>query len=76
MSLVYQCKHCGNEVGKLNQQELDEQQLGFDTLSQDEKREMIQYQANGDVHIKTICENCQASLEQHPHYHELDHFLQ
>ncbi|SDK60304.1 anti-sigma-F factor Fin family protein [Sediminibacillus albus] len=76
MSIVYHCKHCRNIVGELDQQMIEAEKLGFDTLNNEEKSEMIQHQANGDVHVKTICENCQDSLEQHPHYHELDFFIQ
>lgn len=76
MAVVYKCRHCGNVIGELNQQVVDTQTLGWDNLSSEDKQEMIQYRNNGDVHIKTICEDCQESLEQNPHYHELDFFIQ
>ncbi|GGB51134.1 anti-sigma-F factor Fin [Lentibacillus populi] len=76
MSIVYQCRHCGHVVGEVNQQLVDETMLGLDKLSAKDKREMIHYQQNGDVQIKTICENCEASLGANPQYHELDFFIQ
>ncbi|MBT2218154.1 DUF2757 family protein [Virgibacillus dakarensis] len=76
MSIVYQCRHCGHVVGQVNQQLVDETMLGLDKLSAKDKREMIHYQQNGDVQIKTICENCEASLGANPQYHELDFFIQ
>ncbi|RKQ33030.1 anti-sigma-F factor Fin family protein [Oceanobacillus halophilus] len=76
MSIVYNCRHCGNEIGKLENQIIDTSMLGFDHLSMEEKKEMIQYQSNGDIHVKTICESCEETLGQHPHYHELDFFIQ
>ncbi|UFU01525.1 anti-sigma-F factor Fin family protein (plasmid) [Radiobacillus kanasensis] len=76
MSLIYTCNHCGNNVGELHQKVVDTQSLGWHELSEQEKREMIQYQDNGDIHVKTICENCQESLDHNPHYHELDYFIQ
>ncbi|MGY0694528.1 anti-sigma-F factor Fin [Virgibacillus sp. FSP13] len=76
MSIVYQCRHCGQVIGELDQQVVDTAMLGLDKLSVEDKKEMVHYQQNGDVHIKTICENCEASLGANPHYHELDFFIQ
>ncbi|ASN03738.1 anti-sigma-F factor Fin family protein [Virgibacillus necropolis] len=76
MSIVYTCRHCGNEVGKIDQPIVDSATLGIDKLSAEEQKEMIQFKQNGDVQIKTICENCEAALGQNPHYHELDFFIQ
>ncbi|MEC5425998.1 anti-sigma-F factor Fin family protein [Virgibacillus sp. C22-A2] len=76
MSIVYKCRHCGHEIGKLEQQVIDTSMLGFDQLTMREKEEMINYKDNGDVHIHAICENCEETLGHHPHYHELDFFIQ
>ncbi|WP_430789385.1 anti-sigma-F factor Fin [Virgibacillus flavescens] len=76
MSIVYSCRHCGNEVGRINQPVIDTETLGLDKLSTDDLKEMVLFKQNGDVQIKTICENCEASLGQNPHYHELDFFIQ
>ncbi len=76
MSIVYKCRHCEHVIGTLEERTVDTSMLGWDQLSVEEKKEMIHYQANGDIVIRTICENCQESLGQHPQYHELDHFIQ
>lgn len=76
MSIVYKCRHCGHEIGKLEQQEVDTSMLGLDKLSAEDQLEMVRYQNNGDVHIQTICESCEESLGSHPRYHELDYFIQ
>lgn len=76
MSIVYKCRHCGHIVGKIEQQVVNTSMLGWDKLSVQDKKEMIRYQHNGDVHIQTICENCEESLGHHPQYHELDFFIQ
>lgn len=76
MSIVYQCRHCGQVVGEVDQQMVDEAMLGLDKLSAADKQDMIDYQKNGDVQVKTICESCEASLGANPHYHELDFFIQ
>lgn len=76
MSIVYQCRHCGNVVGKIEDQVVDTTMLGWDKLSAEDKKEMIDYRQNGDIHIKTICESCEALLKTNPQYHELDFFIQ
>lgn len=76
MPIVYKCRHCGQEIGKLDQQMVDVSMLGLDELSPDDQRDMISYEANGDVQIKVICESCEDSLGSHPQYHELDYFIQ
>ncbi|WP_068675832.1 anti-sigma-F factor Fin family protein [Oceanobacillus sp. Castelsardo] len=76
MSIVYNCRHCGQNIGKLDNQMIDTSLLGFNQLSEKEKEEMIQYRDNGDVLVIAICESCEETLGRNPHYHELDHFLQ
>lgn len=76
MAIVYRCRHCGQVVGEVNQQMVDEAMLGLDKLSAADKQDMIDFQENGEVQIKTICESCEASLGANPHYHELDFFIQ
>lgn len=76
MAIVYKCKHCKHIIGQLEQQIVSTSMLGWDRLSTQDKAKMIQYKENGDVHVQTICENCEDSLGQHPTYYELDYFLQ
>ncbi|WP_306465020.1 MULTISPECIES: anti-sigma-F factor Fin family protein [Virgibacillus] len=73
---MYMCRHCGQEIGQLKQQRVDTSMLGLDQLTAKEKEEMVTYKPNGDVQIKAICENCEDALGHHPHYHELDFFIQ
>lgn len=76
MSIIYKCRHCGHTIGSLKQHVVSTSMLGWDKLSTQDKKQMIQYMENGDVHIKAICESCEASLDEHPNYYELDYFLQ
>lgn len=76
MAIVYTCRHCGLKLGEIKEQVVDTTVLGWNKLTDEEKREMIQYKENGDVQIHAICENCQESLGHHPEYHELDYFIQ
>lgn len=76
VSIVYKCRHCGHMIGQLEQQIVSTSMLGWDKLSHRDKEKMIQYKENGDVHVQSICENCEDSLGQHPSYYELEYFLQ
>ncbi|MFG6121013.1 MULTISPECIES: anti-sigma-F factor Fin family protein [Thalassobacillus] len=76
MSIIYVCRHCNNTVGKLEQEIADENMLGINHLTEQEREEMLEFHQNGDLRIKTICDNCQEALDQNPQYHELDFFIQ
>jgi hypothetical protein len=76
MAINYVCRHCNHKVGKLEQQSASAKQLGFDHLNEQERLEMIDYQTNGDMTVKTICEDCQEALQRNPDYHQLETFIQ
>lgn len=69
------CRHCKFVIGQLQHSEMTTSMLGLDELTPDDKRKMVHYQPNGELHIYTICESCEESLAQHPKYHELDFFI-
>ncbi|QGQ43933.1 anti-sigma-F factor Fin family protein [Metabacillus sediminilitoris] len=76
MALHYHCRHCGVKVGSIDSISVSSEQLGFHQLSNDERQEMITYQDNGDMHIKTICEDCQDALNRNPDLHQYESFIQ
>lgn len=76
MAIIYKCAHCHQKIGKLENQVMDTAMLGFDQLTEKEKREMIQYRDDGNIYVQTICESCEQTLGEHPEYHELDFFIQ
>ncbi|MEH7236339.1 anti-sigma-F factor Fin family protein [Bacillus sp. JJ1562] len=76
MSLHYHCRHCGVKVGSIDSLSLHSESLGFHQLTDQERQEMISYQTNGDIHVKTICEDCQEALQRNPDYHQFESFIQ
>lgn len=76
MAIVYQCRHCSQLIARLEEPFVDASLLGLNQLTSKEKSEMLEYQPNGDLVIYTICECCEETLALHPHYHELDYFIQ
>ncbi len=75
MTIHYNCRHCGVNVGSLQQTSVQSEKLGINKLTEEERLSMVNYQDNGDIHIKTICEDCQESLERNPDYHSLDYII-
>ncbi|MBN6205611.1 anti-sigma-F factor Fin family protein [Ralstonia pickettii] len=76
MTLVYQCRHCSQLIGRLEGEMIKPSLLGFDQLTKKEKREMMEYKSNGEWTIFAICDCCEETFMHHPHYHELDYFIQ
>ncbi|UOQ83852.1 anti-sigma-F factor Fin [Gracilibacillus salinarum] len=76
MTLIYSCKHCGTEIGRLQPHMLNLEKIGWHVLSMEEKEKLIQYHPDQPMTLQSICENCQQLLDQHPQYHELDYFIQ
>ncbi|WP_339246698.1 anti-sigma-F factor Fin [Bacillus sp. FSL R5-0523] len=76
MALHYYCRHCGVKVGSLESSTVSTDSLGFQHLTNEERNDMISYKENGDVHVSTICEDCQEALDRNPHYHEYHTFIQ
>ncbi|WP_044895792.1 anti-sigma-F factor Fin family protein [Bacillus alveayuensis] len=76
MALHYYCRHCGTKVGTINRMSVYSEQLGFHHLTDTERLEMISYLPNGDIQVKTICEDCQEALERNPEYYLYEKFIQ
>ncbi|MFD0051768.1 anti-sigma-F factor Fin [Actinomycetes bacterium NPDC127524] len=75
MALHYNCRHCGMKLGSIHQQVLDIEQLGFDKLNDEERQEMIVYDSSGDIYVKSICADCQESLQKNPGLHQNDYII-
>jgi hypothetical protein len=76
MALHYYCRHCGIKIGTIDTLLLRSEQLGFHRLTEKERLEMIDYLPNGDIDVKTICEDCQEALERNPDFHQCEKFIQ
>lgn len=76
MTIHYRCKHCQIPLGQIEEPMVSTSQLGFDHLTGDERKDMITYDTNGDMHVKVICEDCQEALERNPDLHQMETFIQ
>ncbi|MFE8704037.1 anti-sigma-F factor Fin family protein [Cytobacillus sp. FJAT-54145] len=75
MAIHYQCRHCGVKMGSIDQMSLHSEQLGFHKLTDEERLDMVSFESSGDINIKSICEDCQESLERNPDYHQYDYLI-
>lgn len=76
MAIHYHCRHCGTKIGSIEKTPVYSESLGLDKLTEQERMEMVTYDASGDIFITSICEDCQESLERNPDYHQLDFLIQ
>lgn len=70
MAINYVCRYCKTPLGQLNRLFFSEEQLGFDTLTSEERKDIITYDAFGNITVRVICDYCQEAVEEHP---ELSH---
>ena len=75
MAIHYHCRHCGVKLGTLDHNSIESERLGFHKLNDEERHDMISYNYNGDLQIKSICEDCQELLERNPEYYQNDFLI-
>ncbi|WP_141434183.1 anti-sigma-F factor Fin family protein [Bacillus sp. 03113] len=75
MAIYYHCRHCGVKIGMIDSSYVEIERLGFHKLSDEERKDMISYDGSGNIYIKSICENCQESLQKNPEYYQNDYFI-
>lgn len=65
MKIRYICRYCHTLLGELNE-ELTEAQLGFGSLTPEERLDIIQVNDKDQLLVKVTCEICQETLESQP----------
>lgn len=70
MPIYYYCRHCGTSIGAVDHHSYNYEQLGFHILTEEEQKEMISVDTSGNMHVKSICDNCYESFIQNPNNHE------
>lgn len=58
MRVRYICDLCGAMVSDLNLEVLDEQKLGFTTLTPEERADIIRADGAGGLIVSSICDDC------------------
>ncbi|UHA75333.1 anti-sigma-F factor Fin family protein [Paenibacillus sp. 481] len=66
MSVNYVCKHCHTLIGRIESGHVQEDRLGFDRLTPEDRQHFLLYHSNGDVTVRLTCEYCSEALQRHP----------
>lgn len=75
MSIHYICRYCGTKIGTLENKIIDYETLGFHKLTESERMNMIQYEPDGNIQVKSICEDCHESFTINPSNYEHDYII-
>lgn len=66
MKIHYYCERCGVEIAEIDVP-YDEAKLGFDCLTSEERKDIINKDLNGDaLHVKTVCDSCMEESDEEP----------
>ncbi|HEX7057836.1 MAG TPA: anti-sigma-F factor Fin family protein [Bacilli bacterium] len=66
MAVNYICRHCHTLIGRIEDAQVSEMQLGFHFLTPGERRDIITYDQYGGVSVKVVCDFCKDALDYHP----------
>lgn len=77
MNIRYSCRHCNTEVGSIPFGSAGEiiQQLQ-ETEKEDKHEHFLEYNEDGSLTVRCICEQCEQSLTMFPDYYALKKWLQ
>lgn len=59
MKISYRCNSCGDHIDTLEVDELDEAKFGFDTLTPEERQDLIKIDpVTNTIQVNSICDSC------------------
>lgn len=70
--VMYRCRHCRTEIGSLPFSSV--QETIAELLKADDRS--LTVTERGDIEVRCICEQCEASLDRFPHYYTVEKWLQ
>ncbi|WP_339060693.1 anti-sigma-F factor Fin [Tepidibacillus marianensis] len=74
--IKYVCRHCGHHLGSFDSLVAHDERLGLNSLTTQERENIISYESNGDIIANVVCEYCQEALERNPELMLLSNLLQ
>jgi len=75
VAIHYVCRHCGTVIGSIEKPTADSVMLGLNILSGEDRAAMVSYEQNGDIQVRSICEDCQESFDKNPDLHQYDYLI-
>ncbi len=63
MRIEYSCDICGQPIDALEVEALDEAKFGFDCLTDEERQDIVRYDAaSGVLFVQSLCDACIAAM--------------
>ncbi|GBG10302.1 hypothetical protein B1748_27640 [Paenibacillus sp. MY03] len=66
MAVNYICRHCKTSIGSIEGNTVTERELGFHSLTPEERSDIIAYDSSGNVTVKVVCDYCNEALSSNP----------
>ncbi|AWB42815.1 DUF2757 domain-containing protein [Paenibacillus sp. CAA11] len=66
MAINYVCRHCRTFIGRIDSPSVSEAELGFHSLTPEERRDIIAYDSSGEMTVRVTCDYCKEAMEHHP----------
>ncbi|WP_151737905.1 anti-sigma-F factor Fin family protein ['Paenibacillus yunnanensis' Narsing Rao et al. 2020] len=66
MAIHYVCRHCRTYLGSIDRSKFTEMQLGLQYLTPAERRDIIAYDADGEITVRVTCDYCKEALDNNP----------
>lgn len=59
MKVLYYCHNCGDFIDELTVDRVDEEKLGFNVLTQEEKEDIMKWSDSGNMlYVGSVCDHC------------------
>lgn len=63
MRITYICDSCGAHIADLEMDEVDEQRLGFSSLTEEERADIIRTDQEKEcIYVSSLCDDCISAL--------------
>jgi len=66
MSIRYTCRCCGMKIAEFAESQVTEAQLGFDSLTDEDRALIISREESGDTIVRITCDFCREALNWNP----------
>ena len=58
MKVTYICDRCGTDINEFDDPNLDEEKLGINTLTPEERKDIIKYDRDQGLVVYALCDQC------------------
>ena len=63
MKIFYNCDSCGAPIDSIEVDQVDEERLGFDCLTGEERQDLIKFDAStNSMYVQSLCDTCIEAL--------------